>query len=180
MCQGQIFISKKHINGPWKREARNRTCPSFYACLGYQQLWWWFGDLAGRGVREGFFPYTNKDSFPSYFAVWYWLDYRQVRRESFRFFSIQILYQLLFISVVISWITSSPKGNDRSPESNVLRSNLHFKKTYKWAMETRGPKSTLSELLCLSWLPATLMVIRPKMNKLAWSHHFPIISLWHF
>ena len=33
---------KKHINGPWKPEARNRTRPNFYACPGYQQLWWWF------------------------------------------------------------------------------------------------------------------------------------------
>ena len=54
--------------------------------------------------------------------------------------------------------TSSPKGNDRSPESNVPRSNL-ISKTYKWAMETRGPKSNSSELLCLSWLQATLMTI---------------------
>ena len=56
---------------------------------------------------------------------------------------------------------------------------LSFQKTYKWAMETRGPKSNLCELLCLSWLPATLMMIRSKMNELAWRHHnFPIISLW--
>ena len=41
MCQGQISF-QKHINGPWKPEARNRTRPSFYACPGYQQLWWWF------------------------------------------------------------------------------------------------------------------------------------------
>ena len=33
-------------------------------------------------------------------------------------------------------------------------------------METRGPKSNSSELLCLSWLPATLM-IWSKMNELA-------------
>ena len=32
------LILKKHINGPWKPEARNRTRPSFYACPGYQQL----------------------------------------------------------------------------------------------------------------------------------------------
>ena len=56
----------------------------------------------------------------------------------------------------------------------------HFKKTYKWAMETRGPKLNSSELLCLSWLPATLMTIRSKMKELAWRHHFPIISLWVF
>ena len=37
--------------------------------------------------------------------------------------------------------TSSPKGNDRSPESNVPRSNL-ISKTYKWAMETSGPNQT--------------------------------------
>ena len=34
----------------------------------------------------------------------------------------------------------------------------HFKKTYKWATETRGPKSNSSKLLCLSWLPATFMM----------------------
>ena len=72
--------------------------------------------------------------------------------------------------------TSSPKGNNRSPESNVPRSHL-ISKTYKWAMETRGPKSSSSKLLCLSWLPATLMMIQSKTNKLAWRHHFPITSL---
>ena len=72
---------------------------------------------------------------------------------------------------------SSPKGNERSPEYNVPRSNL-ISKTYKWAMETRGPKSNSSKLLCLSWLPATLMMIRSKMNELAWRDHFTIISLW--
>ena len=41
-----------------------------------------------------------------------------------------------------------------------------------------GPKSNSSEILCLSWLAATLMMIRSKMNELAWRQHFPIISLW--
>ena len=41
-----------------------------------------------------------------------------------------------------------------------------------------GPKSNSSELLCLSWLPATLMMIWSKMNELPWRQHFPIISLW--
>ena len=41
-----------------------------------------------------------------------------------------------------------------------------------------SPKSNLTELLCLSWLPATLTMIRSKINKLAWRQHFPIISLW--
>ena len=62
--------------------------------------------------------------------------------------------------------------------SPMCQGQISFQKTYKWAMETRGPKSNSSELLCLSWLPATLMMIRSKMNELAWRHHFPIISLW--
>ena len=57
---------------------------------------------------------------------------------------------------------------------NLISSNL---KKHKCAMETRGPKSNLSKLLCLSWLSATLMMIRSNMNELAWRHHFPIISL---
>ena len=46
--------------------------------------------------------------------------------------------------------------------------------TPKWVVWS-GPKSNLSELLCLSWLPATLMMIRSKMNELEWGHHLPII-----
>ena len=38
----------------------------------------------------------------------------------------------------------------------------HFKKTYKWAMETRGPKSNSSKLLCLSWEPATSEIFKFK------------------
>ena len=48
----------------------------------------------------------------------------------------------------------------------------------KWVVWS-GPKSNSSELLCLSWLPATLM-IRSKTNELAWRQHFPVISLWEF
>ena len=113
-------------------------------------------------------------------------------------------------------ITSSLKGNDCSPESNVPRSicpktscslsptpvMLHIKFDQDWPTGFRdiqvqkweifvtqgqvtpewvvwfGPKSNLTKLLCMSWLPATLMMIRSKMNKLPWRHHFPIISLW--
>ena len=49
--------------------------------------------------------------------------------------------------------------------------------TPKWVVWF-GPNSNSTELLCLSWLPATLMMIRSKMNELAWKYHFPIISLW--
>ena len=51
--------------------------------------------------------------------------------------------------------------------------------TPKWVVWFR-PKSNLTELLRLSWLTATFMMIQSKMNKLAWRHHFPIISLWEF
>ena len=50
--------------------------------------------------------------------------------------------------------------------------------TLKW-MVWFGPKSNTTELLWLSWIPATLMMIRSKMNGLAWKHHFPIISLFY-
>ena len=49
--------------------------------------------------------------------------------------------------------------------------------TPKWVVWF-GPKSNSSELLCLSWLPATLVMNRSKINDLAWRQHFPIISLW--
>ena len=49
--------------------------------------------------------------------------------------------------------------------------------TPKWVVWS-GPKSNSSELLCLSWLPATLMMILLKMNELVWRQHFPIVSLW--
>ena len=39
--------------------------------------------------------------------------------------------------------------------------------TSNFENERACPKSNLSELLCLSWLPATLMTIRSKMNRLA-------------
>ena len=107
----------------------------------------------------------------------------------------------------IKILTSSPKGNDRSPESNVSRSicpktlyslsptfMLHIKFDQDWPTGFRdiqvqkceifitqgqvtpkwvvwfGSKSNSTDLnkLCLSWLPATLMMIQSKMNKLAW------------
>ena len=41
----------------------------------------------------------------------------------------------------------------------------------KWIVWS-GPKANSSALLCLSWLPAALMMIRSKMNELAWKEHF--------
>ena len=40
------------------------------------------------------------------------------------------------------------------------------------------PKSNPFNLLYTNLLPAILMMIQSKLNKLAWIHHFPIISLW--
>ena len=51
--------------------------------------------------------------------------------------------------------------------------------TPEWVVRF-GPKSNLTQLLCLSWLPANLMMIRSNMNELAWRQYFPIISLWGF
>ena len=45
--------------------------------------------------------------------------------------------------------------------------------TPKWVIWF-GPKSNSTELLCLSWLSATLMMIKTKMNKLVWRHLFPL------
>ena len=37
-----------------------------------------------------------------------------------------------------------------------------------------GPKLSSTQLLCLSWLPATLMMIPSKMNELAWRQQFSL------
>ena len=49
--------------------------------------------------------------------------------------------------------------------------------TSKWVVWS-GPKSNSFELLCLSWLPAALVMVQSKINELAWWHHFPIISFF--
>ena len=63
---------------------------------------------------------------------------------------------------------------------DVQVQNFHHSRAAKWVVWF-GPKSNSTKLLCLSWLPATLMMIWSNMNELAWRHHFPIISLfWKF
>ena len=39
----------------------------------------------------------------------------------------------------------------------MCQGQISFQKTYEWATETRDLKSNSSELLRLSWLPATLI-----------------------
>ena len=58
---------------------------------------------------------------------------------------------------------------------NLIRTQGHV--TPKWLIRSSW-NSNSSAILWLSWLPASLTKIRSKMNKLAWRHHFPIISLW--
>ena len=145
---------------------------------------------------------------------WQWFDFKPVRWQSKSILKLEILTLRFWIELQ----TSSPKGNDRSPESSLPKSicpktscslsptlmMLHIKLDQDWPTGFRdikvqkceifvtqgqvtpkwvgwfGPKSNSTELLCLSWLPATLMMIQSKMNELAWRHHFPIISLWEF
>ena len=57
--------------------------------------------------------------------------------------------------------TSSPKGNDRSPESNVPRSNLISK------------NSNSSKLQCLFLLHESIKRIQSKTTEKKWKHHFP-------
>ena len=49
--------------------------------------------------------------------------------------------------------------------------------TPKWLIGS-GQNSNSSEILCLSWLPASLTKVWSKINGLVWRHNFPIISLW--
>ena len=58
---------------------------------------------------------------------------------------------------------------------NLIRQQGHV--TPKWLIRS-SRNSNSSEILWLSWLPASLTKIWSKMNELAWRHHFPIISLW--
>ena len=51
--------------------------------------------------------------------------------------------------------------------------------TPKWLVWS-GQNSNSSEILCLSWIPASLTKIRSRMNVLAWRHHFPIIVYENF
>ena len=47
--------------------------------------------------------------------------------------------------------------------------------TPKWVVWF-GPKSNSTKLLCLYWLPASLMMIQSKMNELEWRHHFKLMG----
>ena len=89
--------------------------------------------------------------------------------------SLSPLRVMLHIKFDQDWPTCLRDSQVRTCKIFVIQGQI----TPKWVVWP-GPKSNSSELLCLSWLPATLMMIRSKMNELAWRQHFPIISLWEF
>ena len=93
----------------------------------------------------------------------------------------QTLYSLSLNSMMlhINLIKTGKLASEIYSSSKVWNFVTQRQVTPKWVVWF-GPKSNSTELLCLSWLPATLMMIRSKKNKLAWRHHFPIISLWNF
>ena len=82
---------------------------------------------------------------------------------------------MLHIKFDQDWLTGLRDIQVRKCKIFVIQGQV----TPQWVVWS-GPKSNSSELLCLSWLSATLMMIRSKMNELAWRQHFPIISLWEF
>ena len=87
--------------------------------------------------------------------------------------SLSPLLVMLHIKFGQDWPTGLRDIQVRKYKIFVIREQV----TPKWAVWS-GPKSNSYELLCLSWLPATLMIIRTKRNELAWRPIFPIISLW--
>ena len=58
---------------------------------------------------------------------------------------------------------------------NIIRPQGRI--TPNWLIRS-GQNSNYTEILCLSWVPASLTKIRLKMNMLAWRNHFPIKRIW--
>ena len=100
---------------------------------GYTE-WWNFKLTLNNHYKILFLAYSASDN-----CIWAWIGVLNLQSRNVRFAT----YQHSHKKYGGKWHkTSSPKGNDRSPESNVPRSNL-ISKTYKWAMETRAPKIEL-------------------------------------
>ena len=133
------LISKKHINGPWKPEARNRTRPSHHFPH-YKSM----GAFCCHG-NQSFDPICPKTLC-----------------------SLSLASMMLHIKFDQDWPTGFRDIQVQKCEIFITQGQV----TSKWVVWF-GPKSNSTELLCLSWLPATLM-----MTELVWRHHFPIINLW--
>ena len=148
--------------------AQNWTRPSFYACPVYQQLWWW---TRSKATKKRW-----RHHFPHYKSIGAFLCHDH---QSFDPICLKTLCSLspspvmLYIKFDQDWPTSL--RDIQVQKCKIF--NIQGQVTPKWVVWP-GPKSNLSKLLCIFWLPATLMMIRSKMNELAWRQHFPIISLW--
>ena len=70
------------------------------------------------------------------------------------------------------------KGQLNLGDSIMSTENLNRPQEHITPKIPSSRTSNLSEILWLSWLPASLTKIGLTMNELAWRHHFPIISLW--
>ena len=90
--------------------------------------------------------------------------------------------------------TSSPKGNDRSPESQQVKSQKYFEYfsseraiVFFKAKELQCQQSESARNQNLSSFKQSHIIVtsnfdadshhQSKMTKLAWRHHFPIISM---
>ena len=74
--------------------------------------------------------------------------------------------------------TGSPKGNDRSTESQFAKVKSHFKKHIKGPWKPEAWNQTRPSFLCLSWLPREITRTRKKKYR---SAIFPWgIHIWNF
>ena len=145
--------------------AKIQTRSRFYACPCYLQV------LKGSDQKQ---PRKGGDSIFPIMGAFYCHGHR-----SFDPICLKTLCSLspppvmLRIKFDQEWPTGFRDIQVRKCKIFVIQGQV----TPKWVVWS-GPKSNSSKLLCLSWLPATLMMISSKMNELAWRHLFPIISLW--
>ena len=100
------------------------------------------------------------------------------RRLNFVFSAIKavILCLLKFLQVSKR---ADKKWKDYAHRSSMAFFNNPGQITPKWLVWS-GQNSNTSEILCLSWLSASLTKIRSIMYMLAWRHHFSIIAYEKF
>ena len=91
------------------------------------------------------------------------------------YFEVRENFYCFALPELISVKTSSPKDNDRSPESNVPRSNLISKKHINGPFKPEARNRTRPSFYAYPGYKH-----RSKMNELAWIYHFHIIRLWEF
>ena len=154
-------------------DVNGRMCPEFelfWAVMVVLQVWWRYDKLVLVSCILLFNKAKNYERFRQEFLGI--LERNYLPKQG------QTRYSYCF--------NTSRRGRISNPRKsfwsncNRKEKNRHSRASNsKWVVWF-GPKSNSTELLCLSWLPATLMMIRSKMDELAWRHHFPIISLREF